>query len=216
MQLRLLARGCVQDDILYNRGRRRSFLDIDDERRGLAADLASLVVESVHVSECMAEPGIIAGMSLRDYQQDFVVNDAVKVSFFAADDPLCKVLAGESETRTARVATLDELFASKCLIAASRSKSRDWFDLYTLMLRHGYTMEQFEGAFAQAGIPDQFDRALQRLCSGVPSRGDEGFEQLASQAPSLKVMPEFFIAQRDAWERRSAARAIQRSDGGMA
>jgi len=149
-----------------------------------------------------------AGMELHDYQQDFLVAGKVKVSFFTADEPLSRVLAADKSDSGPRVASLDELFASKCLITASRSKSRDWFDLHCLMTRHGYTMTDFHAAFVKAGIPGQFDLAMQRLCSGRPSLSDEGFEHIAPQAPSVEEMRGFFIQQRDQYEQAVARREL--------
>lgn len=150
----------------------------------------------------------IAGMELHDFQQDFVVGGNVKVSFFTTDEPLSRVLTGAQHETGPRIATMDELFASKCLITATRSKSRDWFDLYFLMNGHGFTLDDFHAAFVKAGIPGQFDIAMQRLCSGRPSLNDEGFEQIAPHAPSLAEMRDFFVRQRDAYEQAVAKRDL--------
>lgn len=150
----------------------------------------------------------IAGMDLHDHQQDFFVGGKVKVSFFTADEPLTRILSDENIGTGPRIATLDELFASKCLVAASRSKSRDWFDLYCLMTRHGYTLDTFQAVFAKAGIPGQFDLAMQRLCSGRPSLSDEGFEHIAPHAPSLEEMRDYFSRQRDQFEQALARREL--------
>ncbi len=151
----------------------------------------------------------IAGMDLHDYQQDFLVAGKVKVSFFTTDEPLCRILTGTKLETGPRIATLDELFASKCLITAARSKSRDWFDLYCLMTQHGYTLESFHSAFVKAGIPSQFDLAMQRLCSGRPSLSDEGFELIAPHAPSLEEMRDFFVRQRDDYEQAIARQELK-------
>jgi hypothetical protein len=60
-----------------------------------------------------------AGANLREYQQDFLVNGKVKLSFFAADSSLTRVLRTEASD-TIRIASLEELFASKALVCASR------------------------------------------------------------------------------------------------
>lgn len=147
----------------------------------------------------------IAGMDLHDYQQDFLVNERVKLSFFAADEGLSHILSPAADAAPVRVATLDELFGSKALVAAQRSKTRDWFDLFVLMTRHGKTLEDMSAAFQKAGMSLQFDTALQRLCSGLPSKHDEGYEQLMENPPSLQEMTRFFRAERDAYEQRQAA-----------
>ena len=120
--------------------------------------------------------------------------------------PRARTFGGKSRTRGQPV----RAFASKCLVAANRSKTRDWFDLYTLMTAHGFTIGQMSFVFERAGTPAQFDIALQRLCSGRPSLHDEGYEQLAPAAPSLTAMRDFFNAQRDDFERASAANARRR------
>lgn len=153
----------------------------------------------------------IAGMSLHDYQQDFLVNHAVKVSFFAADDPLGRQLRLQPANDAGpRVAELGELFGSKCLVAASRSKSRDWFDLHTLMTKHGFTVQDMHDVFVSTGVPHQFDLALQRLCSGTPAASDEGFEHLTDHAPSLDEMRGFFQARRDEFEQEAARSALKK------
>lgn len=180
--------------------------------------LARLAAEQGFHLQRRDDPGAldefeIAGMSLHDYQQDFLVNERVKLSFFAADEALARVLAGETDEAAAvRVATLEELFASKALVAAQRSKTRDWFDLYILMTRQGFTLEDLHEVFQKAGVETQFDTALQRLCSGLPARHDEGYEHLLQDAPSLETVTAYFRAERDAYEQRQAARAAR--DGG--
>ena len=60
-------------------------------------------------NEAAAQEFAQGGMELHDYQQDFLVNDAVNVSFFAADEAQRKVLSGRNEPQV-RVASLPELF----------------------------------------------------------------------------------------------------------
>lgn len=150
------------------------------------------------------------GLNLDDYQQDFVWNCSVKVSFFAPEPPMIKVLAGASEPR-ARVATLEELFKTKCLVSALRSKTRDWLDLFLLMRDHGFTIRDYADAFAQMSDATQRDIGLIRLCSGVPQKDDEGYAHLLPNAPSLEEMKAFFVAQRDKLEIELAKDAKRKS-----
>jgi hypothetical protein len=55
-----------------------------------------------------------------DYQQDFLVDGKVKLSFFTADASLTQLLKPE-DSNTIRIASLEELFASKALVCAIRS-----------------------------------------------------------------------------------------------
>ena len=156
-----------------------------------------------------AEEFLNAGMELADYQQDFLVNGGIKLTFFAADPSLKAVLL-PANAAAPRVAALDELFRSKSLLTAARARTRDWFDLYVLMRDHGFTLADFHAAFVRGGIPHQFDVGLNRLCSGIPAKADEGFEQLVDNAPTPAVMRDFFIHRRDDFERRSA-RSVQQT-----
>ena len=148
-----------------------------------------------------------SGMELHHYQQDFVVNGSVKVSFFAPDEPLRKILSPASDKL--RLATLPECFKAKCLVSAVRSKTRDWLDLFLLMRDHGFTISDYRAAFVEAGIPNQCDAGLTRLCSGVPGADDEGYQQLLTNPPTLAEMKTYFISQRDKLEVETVAAALR-------
>ena len=150
------------------------------------------------------------GLELHDYQQDFLVNGLVKVSFFAPDAPVLRSLAPPDPTKP-RLATLQELFKTKCLVSALRSKSRDWLDLFLLLRDHGFTMRDYAEAFRAAGADGQRDLSWQRLCSGAPQRGDEGFAHLLKNAPTVEEMKQFFIAQRDLLEVAEAEEAHRKN-----
>ena len=148
-----------------------------------------------------------SGMELHDYQQDFLVNGKVKVSFFAPDEPLRKIFTTTGEK--IRVATLKESFQAKCLVSAVRSKSRDWLDLFLLMRDHGFSIHDYRAAFVSAGISAQCDLGLTRLCSGVPGRDDEGYQHMLANPPTLAEMKAFFISQREKLEIEMATTAFQ-------
>ena len=114
-----------------------------------------------------------AGLNLHDYQQNFLVDQAVKVSFFVPEPPLASVLSAQAEEK-AHPATLAELSKSKSLVSALRSKTRDWLDLYLLLRDHGFSIDDFQEVFRPAGVEAQCATALSRLCSGVPQKDDEG------------------------------------------
>lgn len=143
-----------------------------------------------------------SGMDLLNYQQNYLVSGTVKVTFFCPD-PEVLVHLSPGMRSGPRVATLDEIFAMKCLVAADRSKTRDWFDLYTLMHDHGYTASQFEAVFAKSKVPQKMDIALNRLCSARPHLMDEGYSSLLSNAQTLEQMSTFFTTVAD--DARTAA-----------
>lgn len=151
------------------------------------------------------EEFLIAGASLHDYQQNFLVN-GVKVNIFTPDSDLAGMVE-PSSAPLVRVASLSELFRTKALAAANRSVSRDWIDLFVLFKRHGFTLADFHAAFQQPGIHDpaqRIARAFQNLCRGVASVTDPGYETLIPEAPSLAELAEFFIAMRDEYEIQQA------------
>jgi DNA-binding transcriptional MerR regulator len=149
------------------------------------------------------------GMELHDYQQDYLVNEVVKVSFFAPDEAQQKVFSAAMNTGV-RVATLPEIFKSKALVSALRSKTRDWLDLFLLLRDHGFSLRDYRAAFVEAGIPSQADTGLTRLCSGIPQRSDEGYSHLLTTPPTLEEMKQFFVAQRNKLEVELAAEAAAR------
>jgi hypothetical protein len=140
-----------------------------------------------------------AGMDLYDFSQDYLV-DGVKLTFFCPDPPERQILS-QNPSPTLRVATVAEIFALKALVAAKRSKQRDWFDLYILMRDHGYSWKDFRNVFDDAQVPAQYERAAQRLSSGHPGRSDEGFDQLLP-GPTVTVeeMQTFFSSTQKAYE----------------
>jgi hypothetical protein len=132
-----------------------------------------------------------AGMSLHDFQQDYLTEENVKITFFAEDRDAWNLLTSASESGP-RVAELNEIFALKSLVCAKRSNARDWFDLYTLIQNHGFTLHEFQKAFEKSNRLKNLDIAFQRLCSGKPSKSDPGFEGLLPNPPSLEELAAFF------------------------
>lgn len=149
------------------------------------------------------------GGELHDYQQDFVVDGQVKVSFFAPDAAQTKLLRGEA-TAAPRIAELVELFKTKALVSAVRSKTRDWIDLYVLMREHGFTLSDYAAAFKEAGVQSQCETGLARLCSGQPQADDEGFDHLLKNPLTVAQMRSYFEVQRDEFEIQAAKSAKER------
>jgi hypothetical protein len=158
--------------------------------------------------EAALQEFVHGGLDLHDYQQDFIVLKKVKLSFFVADQPLQRILSGAPEALL-RVASVRELFKSKAIVSARRSKTRDWFDLYVLMTQHSFTLHDYFAAFREAGIDSQAEIGLGRICSGVPQKTDEGFAHLLSNPPSLADMTNYFAQARDSLEQELAAGAYK-------
>lgn len=147
------------------------------------------------------------GMELGHYQLDYIVDGSVKVTFVSPEPEPARCITA-NPTDGLRVATLDEIFATKALVCAERSKTRDWFDLYVLMTKSGYDMGDFYRVFKEGGIVQKFTIASKRLQSCTPQAADEGYEHLLEQAPTLEQMREFFNQQIDQLEQDQAAAAF--------
>jgi predicted nucleotidyltransferase component of viral defense system len=81
-----------------------------------------------------------AGIDLSDHAQNYLAN-GVRGTFFSSPESERKLLAREAG-EPLRVVTVPEIFVLKALVAADRSKTRDWFDLYTLFKFHGFTWDE--------------------------------------------------------------------------
>ena len=148
---------------------------------------------------------LIAGQSLHDYQQDFITEEGVKVTFLAEEKSAWPLLGkGSAGGESPRVATTKEVFALKCLVCARRSKSRDWHDLHTLFHDHGFEVSDMIDAFEKANRSSDIDLAFRRLCSGITSPDDEGYESLSENPPSLETLKAFFAKLRDQYEIRQS------------
>jgi hypothetical protein len=157
---------------------------------------------------------LIAGQSLHDYQQDFLSEEGVKVTFLAEDKSAWPILSGAGDPDDSpRIATTKEVFALKCLVCARRSKSRDWYDLHTLFHDHGFEVSDMVEAFEKANRSSDIDLALRRLCSGISSPDDEGYEALSENPPSLETMKAFFEKLRDQYEIRQSLSLKANSPG---
>jgi Nucleotidyl transferase AbiEii toxin, Type IV TA system len=152
-----------------------------------------------------------AGMDLADYQQDYLIAGKTKLSFFVADAS-AKLLSPTPEgVRGPRVAELNEIFALKAIVTAHRSKTRDWIDLFILMRDHGFTLSDYREAFEKSGDARGLDIGLNRLCSGQPGAGDEGYQALFADPPSVEKLAAYFRAERSNLERSEAERAFSAS-----
>lgn len=140
-----------------------------------------------------------AGLDLNDHQQNYLATGNVKVSFVRLDAEITALLSG-NELQPLRVATLDEIFKTKALVCADRSKSRDWFDLYILLTQHGYTIQDMYLVFEQSGRKYNFDTAAMRLRACRLSPTDEGYVQLLEHAPTLSEIGDYFNAALDQWQ----------------
>jgi predicted nucleotidyltransferase component of viral defense system len=137
-----------------------------------------------------------SGLDLHDYEQNFIANNAVKVTFFAPDHEL-RIQLRSADPNHVRVASVDEIFRLKCIACANRSKTRDWFDMFTLFERGLFQPIDMIEAFERSSTLMKLDLALSRMSTGQPDRDDEGYATLLESAPSVKTLQERFKKARD-------------------
>lgn len=149
-----------------------------------------------------------AGLDLSDHQQNYLARGNVKVTFVQLDAEITGLFSG-NELQPLRVATLDEIFKTKALVCAERSKTRDWFDLYILLTQHGYTIQDMYQAFEQTSRTHNFDSACLRLRTCRKSPTDEGYVHLLEHPPQLDEIRDYFNAAIDEWQVSTACAALK-------
>ena len=152
-----------------------------------------------------------AGMDLRDFSQNWLIDGRVKVTFFTADDHHKRLLNDVGSSNGFRVASLKEVADLKAIVSTSRSKSRDWLDLLVLERDHNFGLREWKDAYDRAGLtPWHFENALKRICSGTPSQDDEGFQTLLSNPPSIQEIAARFRLLQENYERTPEKNTPQR------
>jgi predicted nucleotidyltransferase component of viral defense system len=206
LAMRIGHRSSEDLDFAYVAGQSLPRRVLDRLRAGLSDEgwnLASLA------DQAALQDVIDAGLDLEDRQQDYSVDDAVRLSFVRLRNNATSLLAAAG-VGPLRVASLDEIFATRVLAAAERSRSRDWFDLYILMARHGYRVEDLERVCSRIGEPQQYDIVKTKLLACKPSAADEGYEHLLEDAPTPAQMSEFFAGAFNEFERMATVARIAR------
>lgn len=114
------------------------------------------------------------GLDLDDYQQVHRVGDEVQLTLVSLD-PALRSLLRSPRIGAARVASLDELLATKLYAAAKRARVNDWLDIHELMSRHGYHLGHAVALFRRLERPDLFQSLLTRLreCRTGPGAAGE-------------------------------------------
>lgn len=149
-----------------------------------------------------------SGLSLLDYQQNYVAAGTVKLTLVAPDREV-RVFLPYEPNAALRVASVEEIFRLKCLACADRSKSRDWLDLYLMLSQGLFAPIEVLRTFQTAGVTAKFDIAMFRLCQASVQAEDEGYESLLDRPPTLSEMREFFVALRDQIEVEAASERLR-------
>jgi hypothetical protein len=142
-----------------------------------------------------------SGMDIRDHSQDWMIDNDVKVTFFAGEAHHKRILVEPGSTEGFRVGSFAELCQLKAVVASSRSRSRDWLDLFILERDYNFGLAQWKEAYDKAGLSEwHFENALKRICAGRVTPYDEGFKALMQNPPSVEEIATRFRALRASYE----------------
>ena len=111
-----------------------------------------------------------------------------------------------------RIAEPAEIFATKAIACANRSKSRDWLDLYVLMNSKDFNFFDFHDVFSRMGNPLGFDIASEKLCQANPGPNDEGYLHLMDTPPTLEEIRSFFTEGFSEYRRFTGLTSLFRHD----
>jgi hypothetical protein len=152
-----------------------------------------------------------AGMDVGDHTQNFLIDGEVKLTFFTADSHHTNLLKDSPLQDTGfRIASLEELSQLKAVVATSRSKSRDWIDLFLLEQNYSFGLREWETAYNKAGLTKaHFENALNRICSGILREDDEGFDALLPNPPSIATIADHFRKLRMQYEISLAKKVLK-------
>jgi predicted nucleotidyltransferase component of viral defense system len=125
----------------------------------------------------------INGQDLLSISRDYVV-DGVKVTFFARNDLPYQHFATLSKVQntntTFKVMSAEAIFNMKSWLISKRTRSRDLFDLLTMLQNHGKTFRDILNAGYMADSSYSKAYAKEVLAGNVPlDADDEGFESIS-------------------------------------
>lgn len=161
-------------------------------------ETAGSSVEDITSLEAVQEHEI-AGLDVRDYQQDWAV-DGVKVTFIALPrDSGASLLSGATPRKDGciQVAPLDVLFRLKCLTVADRHALRDVYDLWWLIQHHRCSLADGLAAVRELRGPAVVDHVKARMLDPRYPASDPGLMGLVDRDVSSlpNELAEYFRGQ---------------------
>ena len=165
----------------------------------------------------LSQTRINYAVDLHDWVQDWAVG-GVKVTFsvFNGYGPQMRAItaypsmADESTEAAQRFSILgiEGLFAAKSCLLTRRARSRDLFDLYTLMHEHGYSVRQLFDVIRRIDPSANADHHRDVLRGLIPlDAADEGFAGIGVTI-TLDALYAFFEERISAYEREEARRIV--------
>lgn len=158
---------------------------------------------------------LIAGDDILDHHQTYLIDD-VKIEFFVNES---RQLRGWMAQKTfsevlpgVQIADIETLTHMKSNVILNRVKSRDFFDIKTLIEEGFATYEQIQDSmktFSNTRLPEE--HLISRLSPGAFHEDDEGFESLIDHTPDQQIKTElisFFKSQEKQYKIKEADKDI--------
>lgn len=137
---------------------------------------------------------LTAGKDIDDYSQTWQVKRGIKLTFFTAEAHHEIILGKTGSKHGFTIASLEQTAQLKALVASSRSKSRDWIDLYLLERDHHFGIAEWKKAYDLVGYSDtHLEIAFKRITSGKTDPNDEKFHELLLDPPPLEEITKHFV-----------------------
>ncbi len=192
--------------------------------RAINSALANARRAGVEVRD-MLSPSMVSqtrinhAVDLHDWVQDWAVG-GVKVSFSVFQGFIPQMRAIMAYPRVTDDAPpvkrfgilgIEGLFAAKSCLLMRRARSRDLFDLYTLLREHGYSARQLFDVIRRIDPSANADHHRDVLRGLIPlDAADEGFSGIGiSVGVTLETLYAFFEARISEYEREEARRIVQ-------
>lgn len=148
-----------------------------------------------------------AGLHVADYQQDYSIN-GIKTTFFAfgKSEEERDILRQDKASMYGNipVASVDTIFKMKTLLITERIKSRDFFDLYSLLKNGEFSLEDMLETMKRYRSWYPLERFKNVLLNSTPPLDDEGFQSLVSESITFADIQSFFSEKVDEYEQLTA------------
>lgn len=148
---------------------------------------------------------LISGDDIREHHQKYLI-DGVKVDFFIMENRAIRERLFNKGFKeiipNIQIADINTLFHLKCLAVTQRTKSRDFFDIRTLMNEYDYSIEEvIQSIIEESELRISEDSVLNRFTPKTFPVSDEGLEGLVEDSQfQQKSLIDFFKQEVEAYK----------------
>lgn len=149
------------------------------------------------------------GNDIREYQQDYLIND-VKVTFATLEQEQRAVVSAGSTVRykSVNIADSDTIFHLKSQLLTKRAASRDIFDLYYLTHDRGRPVNDIFESLKKWSPGFNISTVKSRLLHSPLRQDDPGYEALVDKNLSIEDIRSWFQEQVNILEQKQAEKAL--------